>query len=54
MTQKVMARYFSKKEGRVPTQVAFLASEFGSDFISISGAGAAGGRGGAAGRGEAQ
>ena len=27
MTQRVMARYFSKKEGRVPTQVAFLGIE---------------------------
>lgn len=31
MTQKVMARYFSKKEGRVPTQVAFISSAFSSD-----------------------
>jgi len=29
MTQKVMARYFSKKEGRVPSQVAFLVDREG-------------------------
>ncbi len=34
MTQKVMARYFSKKEGLVPTQVAFVGlDEFGLDVL---------------------
>ena len=32
MTQKVMARYFSKKEGLIPTEVAFISSDLGSDL----------------------
>lgn len=30
MAQKVMARYFSKKEGVIPTEVAFISSDLGA------------------------